>query len=205
MTSFFFYGKIVYEKVISLNKIYVIGINSEAISVLKKAKALNSEIITVLVDENSNTDVDIFIKYDFGFNDFKGKGYKGIAIDLLDSIRGTVEELYDKIDENDKIIIFNNLFNTGSLEMFYYLCDKIGHKVSNCYILVCNGYNFLGKARKEYNNEILEKIYDLNYKIYEIDGDEISKFKNATDVIQKIECVYDEFYNYIKNILDEVF
>lgn len=204
MTSFFFYDKIVYERVIILNKIYVIGIHNEAVPVLKKVKELNDKIVTVLVDEYNDNNVDIFIKYDFGFNDFKGRGYKGIATDLLDSIKDDVEELYNRIDENDELIIFNNLFNTGSLEMFYYLCDKIGHKVNNCYVLVCNGYNFLGRARKEYNNEILKKIYNLNYQIYELDGDEVSKIKNAKDITQKIDCVYDEFYNYIKSILGKV-
>lgn len=199
MTGFLF----IYERVIILNKIYVIGIRNDAVPVLKKVKELNDKIVTVLVDEYSNNDVDIFIKYDFGFNDFKGRGYKEIATDLLDSIKDDVEELYNRIDKNDEVIIFNNLFNTGSLEMFYHLCDKLGHKVNNCYILVCNGYNFLGIARKGYNNEILEKIYNLNYRIYELDGDEISKIKNAKYITQKIDCVYSEFYNYIRTILEK--
>lgn len=185
-----------------MNKIYVIGIGSEAISVLDRVKEYNRDVITVLLDDIENNKPDIFIKYDFGFNDFKGNGYKGIATDLLDSIKDKVSSLSSKINSSDKVIIFNNLYKTGSLEMFYYLCSELGCKTDNCYILVCNGYKFLGQVRNNYNNEILDKIYKLNYKIYELDGDEVSKIKEAKDITHKIDYVYDEFYNYIKSILN---
>lgn len=183
-------------------KVYVIGIRDIGKKVLEQVKAKHSSIITVLLDDNKYNKSDIFIKYYYGYNDYKGKGYKGIALDLLDSVKEQVEDLFEKVNKNDKVIIFNNLINTGSLEMFYYLCEKFSNKCDNCYVIVCNGYSFLGKYRLAYNNDILDKLYKLNCHIYELDGDEVSKIKNATNVTTKAECVSEEFINYINNIIE---
>lgn len=188
-----------------MSKTYVIGISEDALNTINKVKKKYKDVITILLTDNfnlsNNKNVDVNIRYDYSYNDFKGTGYKGIAEDLKDSIKEEIENLKNKINENDRVIIFNDFIRTGSLEIFYYLCKSLGEIVNNCYIIFNEGYKFQGIKRREYNKEIADKIYKLNYKIYEIDGNEVAKIRKSKNIVSEVEATYDEFYNYIENIL----
>lgn len=188
-----------------MSKTYVIGISENARNTINKVKSNFNDAITVLFtdiyESNNSKNIDINIRYDYFYNDFKYKSYDKMNEDLLDSIKDEFSELLNKIKREDRVIIFNNQVFTGYLEIFYYICESLGKIVDNCYILMNEGYSFQGKYRKRYSHEIANKIYDLNYKIYELDGDEIAKIRNAKDVTEKIEATYNEFYNYIASII----
>lgn len=187
-------------------KTYIIGIGDDANNLLNKIKENYNDITTILFydgyyHEKLSKNIDIGIKYDYLYNNSTTLNYKTISSNLLDSVKEEIDNLSNKINKNDKVILFNNFIFTGSLEIFYYLCKMLGSKCNNCYILFCNGYSFLGQARKDYNEEIIDKIYELNYKIYELDGTEVVKIKQAKNVSDKIKVVYDEFYNYIEKFI----
>lgn len=187
-------------------KTYIIGIGDDAKNVLNKVKIKFNDIITILFydsyyNEREGKNIDICIKYNYLYDTSLPTNYEKISNNLLESVKKEIDDLSNKINKNDKVIIFNNFVFTGSLEIFYYLCKTLGNKINNCYILFCGGYNFLGKARKEYNNKIIDKIYELNYKIYELDGNEIARIRMINNVTEKIKAVYDEFYNYIEKMI----
>ncbi len=188
-----------------MSKTYVIGISEDALNTIDKVKGKNNDVITILFSDNysltNNKNVDINVRYNYSYNDFKGTGYKGIAEDLKDSIKEEVENLKNKLDKNDRIILFNDFIRTGSLEIFYYLCESLGDIVDNCYVIFNEGYRFQGIKRREYNKEIADKIYKLNYRIYEIDGNEVAKIRESKNITSEVEATYNEFYNYIESIL----
>lgn len=185
--------------------IYVLGINEESANTLSKLKEKYNFITTILIDDimyhKTFNNIDICIYYDFGYNDFKGKGYEGISEDLCDSIKEEIDIISKKINKDDVVFLFNNFVFTGSNDMFYYTCKTLSAKTDNCYILFCNGYSFQGVHRRKFAKETIDKIYKLNYKIIEFNGDEISKTKGAKDITEKINAPFEEFYNYIDNLI----